>query len=130
MDLTGGNWFLPITIVPGLGLLILSTSNLMVTLSNEIITMIKSSNEKVIITKKLSQLRLLNMTMVFFYISVALLFISAIINGLYSSEKASLYISILAIAIAIMGLLLLIIYSFRAVTIRQNQFKKQLPLNS
>ena len=129
MDLTGGNWFLPITIVPGLGMLILSTSNLMVTLSNEIVTMIKSSNEEAIITKKLSQLRLLNMAMVFFYISVALLFVSAIINAIYSSDNISLYVSMLAIIIAIIGLLLLIIYSFRAVKIRQRQFKKMLNLD-
>lgn len=30
------NWYLPITIVPGVGLLILSTSNLMVILSDEL----------------------------------------------------------------------------------------------
>lgn len=121
-----GNWYLPITIVPGLGLLILSTTNLMVTLSNEIKAMIRDSGEKSIIIKKLSQLRLLNITMVFFYVSVALLFISVVTSGLYNLEKISLYISVLAITLAIIGLLLLVIYSFRAVIIRQNQFKKLL----
>ena len=121
-----GNWYLPITIVPGLGLLILSTSNLMVALSNEINTMIKNSSERTIIIKKLSQLRLLNMTMAFFYVSVALLFISVVTSGLYNLEITSLYISVLAITLAIIGLLLLVIYSFRAVVIRQNQFKKLL----
>ena len=120
------NWNLPITIVPGLGLLILSTTNLMVTLSNEIKAMIRDSGENSIIIKKLSQLRLLNMTMVFFYVSVALLFISVVTSGLYNLEITSLYISVLAITLAIIGLLLLVIYSFRAVVIRQNQFKKLL----
>ncbi len=80
-------WYLPITIVPGLGLLILSTSNLMVTLSNEISAMIEYSQEKTIITRKLTQLKLLNMAMVFFYVAVALLLISAVINGLYTTKK-------------------------------------------
>ena len=120
------NWYLPITIVPGLGLLILSTSNLMVTLSNEISAMIEHSKEKIIITRKLKQLKLLNMAMVFFYISVALLLISAVLNGLYTIEKTSLYISVLAIISALIGLFSLVIYSFRAVTIRQNQFKNKL----
>ncbi len=120
------NWYLPITIVPGLGLLILSTSNLMVTLSNEISAMIEHSKEKTIITRKLKQLKLLNTAMVFFYVSVALLLISAVLNGLYTIEKASLYISILAIISALIGLFSLVIYSFRAVTIRQNQFKNKL----
>lgn len=117
------NWYLPITIVPGLGLLILSTSNLMVTLSNEINTMIESSKQKIIITKKIKQLKLLNMAMVFFYVAVAFLLISAVINGLYTVEKTSLYISVLAIIFALIGLFSLVIFSFRAVTIRQNQFK-------
>lgn len=123
------NWYLPVTIVPGLGLLILSTSNLMMTLSNEISTLIKNTKDKTIITKKLSQLRLLNTTMVFFYISVALLFVSAVVNGLCNIENASLYISVLAISLVIIGLTFLITYSFRAVKIRQNQLKKMLQLN-
>jgi len=120
------NWYLPITIVPGLGLLILSTSNLMVTLSNEISGMIEHSKEKAIITRKLKQLKFLNMAMVFFYVSVALLLVSAVLNGLYTIEKTSLYISVLAIVSALIGLFSLVIYSFRAVTIRQNQFKNKL----
>ncbi|MEL0650834.1 hypothetical protein V6246_05330 [Algibacter sp. TI.3.09] len=120
------NWHLPITIVPGLGLLILSTSNLMVTLSNEINAMIENSKKKAITARKLKQLKLLNMAMVFFYVAVALLLISAVINGLYEVGKASLYTSILAIIFALIGLISLIIFSFRAVTIRQNQFKNKL----
>lgn len=120
------NWYLPITLVPGLGLLILSTSNLMITLSNEISTMIERTKEKTIIIRKLAQLKMLNMAMVFFYIAIAILLISAILNGLYSIQKASLYITVLAIISALIGLLSLIIYSFRAVKIRQNQFKNKL----
>ncbi|QWX85174.1 hypothetical protein H0I23_05920 [Cellulophaga sp. HaHaR_3_176] len=120
------NWYLPVTIVPSLALLILSTSNLMVTLNNEISEMIEGSKYKSIIIKKLMQLKLLNMAMVFFYVAVALLLVSAVFNGLYNIKKISLYISVLAIVSALIGLLPLIIYSFRAVTIRQNQFKNQL----
>ena len=119
------NWYLPITIVPGLGLLILSTSNLMVTLSNEISTMIEHSKEKTIITRKLTQLKFLNCAMVFFYVAVALLLVSAVLNGLYKIEKTSLYIGVFSIISALVGLLALVIYSFRAVTIRQNQFKNK-----
>jgi len=91
------NWYLPITMVPGIGLLILSTSNLMVTLSNEINIMIENSKEQSIILKKLKQLKLLNMAMVFFYIAVASLLTSAVINGVFTGQKVSLYISVFAI---------------------------------
>jgi hypothetical protein len=116
------NWYLPITIVPGLGLLILSTSNLMVTLSHEISAMLDTAKEKTIIARKLKQLKLLNMAMVLFYIAVALLLISAVCNGLYAIDKVSLYISVLAIVFALLGLFALVTFSFRAVSIRQNQF--------
>ena len=52
------NWYIPITIIPGIGLLILSTSNLMVALSTEINTLIHNTDENdVIINKKLIQLK-------------------------------------------------------------------------
>ena len=120
------NWYLPITIVPGLGLLILSTSNLIVTLSNEINGMIEHSKANKLIGRKLLQLKLLNMAMVFFYVAVAFLLISGVINGLFELEKASLFISVFAIILALIGLFSLIIYSFRAVRIRQNQFRHKL----
>ena len=120
------NWYLPMTIVPGLGLIILSTSNLIVTLSNEISAMISSSKEKTIITRKLTQLKLLNTAMVFFYIAVALLLIAAVVNGLNSNQKITLYASILAITCALIGIITLIKYSFKAVTIRQDQFKNRI----
>ncbi|QXP53077.1 hypothetical protein H0I25_11125 [Cellulophaga sp. HaHa_2_95] len=120
------NWYLPITIVPGLGLLILSTSNLMVTLNNEISTMVEYAKEQTMIIRKLAQLKLLNMAMVFFYVAVSLLLVSAVLDGLYTIKKIAFYISVLSIISALIGLFSLIIYSFRAVTIRQNQFKNQL----
>jgi len=117
------NWYFPVTIVPGLGLLILSTSNLMISLSNEINEMIKSSKDKDIITRKLSQLKLLNMAMVIFYIAIGLLLTSAVIAGLISNQKITFYIGLLAVIFALVGIISLIKYSFKAVTIRQDQFK-------
>ena len=121
-----GSWYLPMTIVPGLGLLILSTSNLMVTLSNEIKAMISSSGSKDIISRKLSQLKLINLAMVFFYSSIAFLLVSALISGASKIQGISLYISKLAIFFAFLGLIILMFYSFRAVGIRQNQFSNQI----
>lgn len=127
------NWYLPITIVPGIGLLILSTSNLLVTLSNEIKTLISEQKQEctnLLILQKLKQLKLLNWVMVFFYVSVACLVISGLVAGLYLKVglryNPSMYISILGIKFVLTGLLGLIIYSFRAVKIRQNQFKNSL----
>lgn len=123
------NWYVPITIVPGVGLLILSTSNLLVALSNEIKSLImESNNYNTLIDSKIRQLKLLNAAMVFLYVSVACLVVSGLTSGLYLSVgfdfKASIYITILGIIFTLAGLLALIVYSFKAVKIKQDQFKE------
>lgn len=122
------NWYLPITLVPGIGLLILSTSNLMLTLSTEISTIISNiDGENPIIRRKLNQLKKLNMTMVLLYISVACLVVAGLLGGVSSSigveNNIVLYIAILGILFILSALSLLIVYSFRAISIRQDQFK-------
>ena len=126
------NWYLPITLVPGIGLLILSTSNLMVTLSNELSGFIKEqSKDESIISRKLSQLKTLNRAMVFFYIAVACLAIAGLIGGLQlnSLKNSDTYISIVGIIIMLLGLVSLIKYSYKAVSIRQDQFKTKFNKN-
>jgi len=123
------NWYLPITIIPGIGLLILSTSNLIVNLSSEINTLINNSNEnESIIRRKLNQLKLLNFTMIMFYISISCLVIAGLIGGInlkveIEISAAASYVIILGIIILLIGLLSLIRYSYRAVSLRQDQFK-------
>ncbi|WP_109302675.1 DUF2721 domain-containing protein [Aquimarina sp. AU474] len=121
------NWYIPATIIPGIGLLILSTSNLLVNLSTEIKTLItETAMEEELIKQKLKQLRLLNNAMVFLYVAVACLVISALISGILKSIEANfdsgIYITIAGIISALLGLITLIIYSYRAVKIRQDQF--------
>ncbi|MGB5818671.1 MAG: DUF2721 domain-containing protein [Saonia sp.] len=121
------NWYIPITIIPGIGLLILSTSNLLVALSNEIKKLIgENTGSKMLMERKLKQLKLLNRSMVFLYLSVACLLISGLVSGLVQSEDIrfnyAIYITILGITCALIGLISLISYSYRAVNIRQDQF--------
>ncbi|WP_298309779.1 DUF2721 domain-containing protein [uncultured Aquimarina sp.] len=121
------HWYLPATIIPGIGLLILSTSNLLVNLSTEIKTLItEDPTKEKLIERKLRQLKLLNSAMVFLYVAVASFVISSLISGIYKSIQthfnASIYITIAGIISALLGLITLIIYSFRAVQIRQDQY--------
>ena len=123
-----GNWYLPITLVPGIGLLILSTSNLMLTLTNEIGVIIPrlKKEENIIIYQKINQLKRLNLTMVLLYIAVACLVSSSLIGGITENLQLSnnwdIYCSILGIVFVLSALYLLIIFSLKALSIRQNQF--------
>lgn len=123
------NWYLPITIVPGIGLLILSTSNLVVALSKELDGLVTVHPEsKSIIARKLVQLKTLNTTMVLFYVAVACLAGSGLIGSLDTTllQSLAVYMSILGIAIMLLAIILLIIYSYKALRIRQDQFKNSL----
>ena len=122
------NWYLPITLVPGIGLLILSTSNLMVTLSNELSGRIKDKPyDDSIILRKLIQLEILNKVMVCFYVSVSCLAVAGLIGGLEIEliEKSPKYIIATGILVMLLGLFNLVRYSYRAVSIRQDQFKSE-----
>lgn len=119
------NWYLPITIVPGLGLLILSTSNLMISLSNEICSMLSEYQGNNLLQRKLSQLKMLNTAMIFFYVAVAFLLCSSLANGMVHVETAARFLSIAAVIFALVGLIMLVLYSLRAVGIRQDQYNKR-----
>ncbi len=122
-------WYLPITILPGIGLLILSTSNLLIALSDEISERlkIKVCNDQ-ITKRKLKQLKLLNKGLVGLYIGAGSMVASGILSGLQEFYKASnnvgLIIMILGALSIFISITYLIIYSLRAVKIRQDQFQE------
>ena len=125
------NWYVPITIVPGIGLLLMSTSNILGQLSGEIKDLIKEhSNYQNLLQRKLLQLKLLNLAMVFLYASVAFFVVSGLIAGLYQSihsmhDDVPIYFSVAGILCCLGALTLLIVFSFRAVRIKQDQFNAE-----
>ena len=76
-------WYIPITILPGVGLLIMSTSGLAANLSNEIAALIKDNckGHKQLIEKKIDQLTRLNRAMVGLYFSSGALVLSGILKA-------------------------------------------------
>lgn len=121
-------WFVPITILPGVALLVLSTSNLLINLSDEISQLLQSEKhaEILIAKKKLKQLNLLNLAMVGLYFGAANFVVSAILaiqsETLAWCYKASIYSISGGIIAVLVSLCFLVIFSFKAVTIRKNQF--------
>ena len=122
------DWYIPITIVPAVGLILLSTSNLLIALSTEIKDLIKgnSATEQLIQTK-LRQLKRLSWAMIFLYVSVASFVISGLIGGIYQSghrmvSDVSIYIVVLGIFMSLAALFILIAYALSALKNRQNQF--------
>ena len=123
-------WYVPITIVPGIGLLLMSTSTLLGQLSLEIKGLLSEHHDyKDLLKRKLMQLKLINLAMVFLYASVAFFVISGLVAGLYQSTHAMsddipIYLSVIGILCCLAALFLLILFSFRAVKIKQDQFRE------
>ncbi len=121
-------WYLPITILPALGMLILSTTSQMMTLSSEINSLLQekcTDFQHLISEKKLKQLGLLTRASALLYLASGIYVLSGILGAVleaasfYDIPSLLLYGGTILVFIAF---ILLIIYAFRAVRIRKLQF--------
>lgn len=127
------DWILPITLIPGAGLLIMSTTQLGSALGTEINQLILQEDKMFggIIQRKIRQLRLLSWTLFALYVASAAFALAGLIGGLEAGIMihAATYTFVLIFlgTIGILGgLVMLLIFAFRAVTIKQDQFERQL----
>ncbi len=121
------DWYLPITIIPGIGMIILSTTNLLLQLNNEISRLEEQKpfdrECSLIIKDKLHQLKTLSIALVFQYISIFFLLISGV-SSLFSLKNVwRIYPLFTGVLMIMLAILLLIKYAFRAVMLRQNHLK-------
>jgi hypothetical protein len=118
-------WYLPITILPGIGLLIISTSSLIVSLNNELERLLEEAKtNELLIQKKLSQMRLLTYSMSGFYVSTAMMVFSGLISFASESTGIGSFILMGGVALIFISLVILTAYSVRAVKIRQIHFEQ------
>ncbi len=120
-------WYVPMTILPGLGLIILSTSNFLISLNGEIMQLcedIESNRE--IIDLKVIQMKRLSVTMSFLYSSV-LSFLLAGLSGVTNFVGKTLFqgLMIVGVGFVTIAIIVLLIYSIKAVGIRQQLLKNR-----
>ncbi|MCF8713509.1 hypothetical protein JM658_01605 [Joostella atrarenae] len=122
------NWYIPITILPGLGMLILSTATQMMGLSSEIAGLISkkcNSFQHDIANRKIKQLGLLTRASTLLYTATGCYVLSGIMGAIYEVESIwSLPSLILYVGTVLMfiGISILIVYASRTVIIRRIQF--------
>ena len=79
-------WYAPLTILPAVGLIILSTSNFLVALNNEIYQLEKDGDiNEWIINQKLKQLKRLGIAMTLLYSSALFFMFSALLKSAYNA---------------------------------------------
>ena len=84
------NWYLPITIIPGLGMLILSTVTQMLSLSSEInglVTKKCSQFQHEISERKIKQLGLLTRANALLYLATGCYVLSGILGVVFDNES-------------------------------------------
>jgi hypothetical protein len=127
------NWVIPLTLIPGIGMIILSTSHLSTSVSDEINTLLhRDSCDRSLIQIKISQLSLLNIALVCLYISTAIFSVTGLIEGIFTLQNAMTNsafrqtLLVTGVASLVIATFLLIAFSIRKVKIKRDQFLKNI----
>ncbi len=113
-------WYIPITIIPGIALIILSTSNILLDLNREITELSREEQKhSEVIRQKQIQLRLLSISIVFQYLGVLLFLLSGIYVSVFRSPRTGDSLLIAGVVVVAVSIILLLVYSVKAVKIRQ-----------
>lgn len=117
-------WYIPITILPGIGLLILSTSNFLIALNSEIQALNQDMGKyQVIVFEKIQQLKKLNYALIAQYLSAFSLVVSGILGEITENKALMFYLLLVGVVFLAISIGLLIYYSIKSLTIRQKHLK-------
>lgn len=127
------NWVIPLTLLPGIGMIIMSTSNLSTATSDEINYLLRhQSEDKDLIQKKISQLFLLNIAKVCLYLSIMVFAVAGLIEAIFTLQTPMhdstirTILLVFGVGTLIIATFFLIIFSVRKVKIKRDQFINQI----
>ena len=121
-------WYIPISIIPSIALLLNSTTQLTLGITDELYKKQKEYKKyEHIIHAKLRQVKLLSATSVILYISLGVLVATVLLTGLKVCTPMHTDIGMLvSLSLFFFAISLMIVFSINAYTIRQRQFKTDL----
>lgn len=118
------DWYGPLTVLPAIGLLVLSTSNFIVSLNNELIVL---ENDKVkfleIIHLKISELRKLGIANSFLYGSALFFMLAGMSKAIDMNDDFFFVLKLSGVFTTTGALVFLFIHSIKSVQIRQKHLK-------
>lgn len=127
-------WYIPITILPAVGILILSTTTQMMSISTEIGGLLSdqcTEFEHQIAAKKITQLGRLTKSATLLYISAACFVLSGILQAVVPNGSffdIPNWVLLLGVALFFIALAFLIKYGYQTITIRKLQHDNNLVL--
>lgn len=124
-------WYGPLTVLPAVGLLILSTSNFIVNLYAEIHSMAYQDPEKpeypeglyAIMEKKLDQLKKLGHAITSLYAAVLIFLLAGIEKAVLEIDQFFFSLMLLGVMLTTVALLYLLVFGYRSIKIRQEHLK-------
>ena len=122
-------WYIPLTLLPSLGLILMSTSSQMMALSSEINGLFKDQMDDLfedIITRKIHQLKRLSTSLTLLYAASAFYVMSGLVGFIGINNISTLLpraFLLIGTIITFTALALLTIYAQIAVKIREEQFQ-------
>ena len=118
------DWYAPLTVLPAIGLLVLSTSNFIVSLNNEL-TALEQEQESFmeIIPLKISELKRLGIANSLLYGSALIFLVAGMLKAVTSSDNLFFVLMLSGVVTTAAALLFLFIHSIRSIRIRQKHLK-------
>jgi hypothetical protein len=117
-------WYISITIVPGIGMFVLSSTSQMMSLSGEIGQLLKECEDEFqhhIADLKIRQLTRLTRATTLLYLAAALFVLSGIWGAINQNSDWSEWILFVGVASTFIALGVLITYSYHTIKIRRKQ---------
>lgn len=122
------NWIFPLTVLPGVGLLIISTTNWAIALAAEVEVLLKEEVCRVaLLRQKIRQLQRLHLALIGLYLCAALFVLGGFVAAVQSSS-GDLPMGLMAGGLFFLAVAtgMLIDYATRAVRIKRQQFLERI----
>ncbi|MDA8692901.1 hypothetical protein N9L92_02480 [Saprospiraceae bacterium] len=117
-------WYIPLTMLPAVALIILSTSNFIVALNSELYQLEKDAiNDQWVIENKAKQLRTLGIAISLLYTSTLFFLFSTLLKAVFDHTSLFKWMMVIAVLFVTAALIALFIHSIKAVTIREKHLK-------
>lgn len=117
-------WYGPLTVLPAIGLLVLSTTNFIIALNTEITSLQNKENKNLIIIElKLAQLKRLGFANASLYVGALFFLLAGISKALMALDLAFHALMLLGVVAATVAIVFLLVHSFKSIAIRQRHLK-------
>jgi len=117
-------WYGPLTILPAVALIIMSTTSFIIALNEEIILLQNNKEELIVIIElKLKQLKRLGIANGFLYGSALVFLIAGILKVITHFDKLFNFIMLIGVLTITIALVYLFIHAIKSVSIREKHLK-------